>query len=135
MANIKLDTVRSGVKVLSGLLKKADFEGNESGRVSRTELRNFIDSYGDGGSLDAALSKVYSYAKARFKTDAPTVSELNKALADAMKGVARGDTNDNKSISATERRALASTWKAVADFAQEYKGMSVGDIMYPRGAP
>ncbi|MEW5740747.1 MAG: hypothetical protein AB1938_17600 [Myxococcota bacterium] len=135
MASVKLDTVRSGVKLLSGLLKKADQEWNSNGKVSKRELNDFIDSYGDGASMDKALENVYKYAQAKFKKSEPSVAELNKALADAMRNSAKADKNDSKDLSPTERRTMAKTWDSVVEFAKDYKGSSVRDIMYPPSAP
>ncbi|MBI3180902.1 MAG: hypothetical protein HYZ28_02025 [Myxococcales bacterium] len=135
MASVKLDTVRNGVKLLSGLLKEADFQGNESGKVSKRELRDFIDNWGDGGSLDDALKKVYRYAQAKYGTQAPSIQELNRALADAMRNAAKADKDHSKTLSVSERRALATTWKAVVEFAKDYRGSSVSDILHPQSAP
>jgi ribosomal protein L11 len=131
----KLTDVRAGVKLLSGLMKKIDAEGNNNARVSKAELKEFVDSWGDGASLNAALTKVYSYAQKRFDVESPSISQLNKALADAMAGAARGDTNASGNISPTEKRALAATWKAVVDFSADYKGSSVRDVMGINNAP
>ncbi len=131
----KLTDVRAGVKLLSGLMKKIDVEGTANGRVSKTELKGFVDSWGDGGSLNAALDKVFRYAQARFDVQSPSIAQLNKALADAMAGVAKGDTNDSGNISPTEKKALAATWKAVVDFSKDYKGSSVRDVMGLNNAP
>jgi hypothetical protein len=65
-AGVSLPVVRDGVKLLSGVLKKIDAEGNGDAKVSRGELKNFIDGFGDGASMDAALSKVYRYAQKKF---------------------------------------------------------------------
>lgn len=131
----KLTDVRAGVKLLSGLMKKIDSEGNANARVSKTELKDFVDSWGDGATLDAALKKVYAYAQKRFDVQSPSISQLNKALADAMAGVAKGDKNDSGNISPTEKRALADTWKAVVDFSKDYKGHGVRDVMGLNNAP
>lgn len=131
----KVSDVRAGVKLLSGLLKKIDSEGNSNSAVSKTELKSFVDSWGDGASLDAALNKVFKYAQARFDVATPSVAQLNKALADAMKNVAKGDTNKSGNISPTERRVLADTWKAVVDFSKDYKGSTVRDVMGLDRAP
>ncbi len=135
MAGVKLDTVRSGVKLLSGVLKEVDnrYDGNK--KLSRSELKDYIDTFGDGASLDSALDQVFKYAQKKFNTRQPTLSELNKALADAAKGAARADTDHSKTLSRAERRAMADTWQAVVDFAQDYKGSKVSDIVEPRGAP
>lgn len=135
MASVKLDTVRAGVRLLSGLLKKADFEGDVNGKVTKRELREFKDSYGDGGSMDAALDKVYRYAQAKYHVVTPTVAQLNKALADAMKNSAKADTNRDKGLDAAESRKMAATWKSVVEFSKDYQGMSVRDIMHPQSAP
>jgi hypothetical protein len=131
----KLTDVRAGVKLLSGLMRKIDAEGNSNARVSKAELKEFVSSWGDGASLDAALNKVYRYAQAHYDVDSPSISQLNKALADAMKGVAKGDTNKSGNISPTEKRALAATWKAVVDFSKDYKGNNVRDVMGLNNAP
>ncbi|MBL8916089.1 MAG: hypothetical protein JNM17_35645 [Archangium sp.] len=131
----KLTDVRAGVKLLSALMKKIDSEGNANARVSKTELKDFVDSWGDGASLDGALKKVYAYAQKRFDVQSPSIAQLNKALADAMAGVAKGDKNDSGNISPTEKRALADTWKAVVDFSKDYKGHGVRDVMGLNNAP
>jgi ribosomal protein L11 len=130
-----LTDVRAGVKLLSGLMKKIDAEGNANTRVSKGELKEFVDSWGDGASMNAALNKVYKYAQARFSVESPSIAQLNKALADAMAGVAKGDKNDSGNISPTEKRALADTWKAVVDFSKDYKGSNVRDVMGLNNAP
>lgn len=134
-AGVTLPTVREGVKLLSGVLKKIDAEGNGDAKVSRGELKNFIDGFGDGASMDAALNKVYRYAQKKYDVSSPSISELNKALSDAMKGVAKGDTNKSGNLSPTEQKAIADTWKAVADFSKDYKGSSVRDLMGLGSAP
>jgi hypothetical protein len=131
----KLTDVRAGVKLLSGLMKKIDSEGNSNARVSKAELKEFVDSWGDGASLDAALKKVFAYAQKRFDVESPSIAQLNKALADAMTGVAKGDTNKSGNISPSEKRALASTWQAVVDFSKDYKGNNVRDVMGLGSAP
>ncbi len=135
MASIKLDTVRSGVKLLSGVLKKADFEGNADGKISNGELKAFKDSYGDGASLDKAMASVHKYAQAKFGVTNPSATQLNKALGDAMQFTARADIDKSKDLSPTERKALAKTWDSVVEFAKDYKGTSVRDIVTPRNAP
>jgi hypothetical protein len=52
-----------------------------------------------------------------------------------MKGVAKGDTNKSGNLSPTEQKAIADTWKAVADFSKDYKGSSVRDLMGLGSAP
>lgn len=136
MAGVKLDTVRAGVKLLSGVLKAAESEvGNANGRVTKTELRNIKDMYGDGGSLDAALTNIVKYAQAKYKVESPSISQLNSALADAMKNAAKADTNKSDNLSPTEQKKLATTWKSIVDFAADYKGTRVSDVISPRGAP
>lgn len=138
MASIKLDTVRTGVKLLSGLMKAADTELSESNankKVSNFELKGFKDFYGDGGSMDKAMTAVHKYAQAKFGVKDPSTTQLNKALADAMQFTARADINKSKDLSPTEQKSLAKTWDAVVEFAKEYKGTSVRDIVSPRGAP
>jgi ubiquinol-cytochrome c reductase cytochrome b subunit len=58
-----------------------------------------------------------------------------KALADAMQFTARADIDKSKDLSPTERKALAKTWDSVVEFAKDYKGTSVRDIVTPRNAP
>lgn len=142
MASVKLDTVRSGVKLLSGLMKAADnaedynlSKANGNGKVTAFELKEFKDAYGDGASLDKAMSAVHRYAQAKFKVKEPTTAQLNKALADAMQFTARADIDKSKDLSVTERKSLAKTWDAVVEFAKDYRGTSVRDIVSPRGAP
>jgi predicted GH43/DUF377 family glycosyl hydrolase len=138
MASIKLDTVRSGVKLLSGLMKAADNELSESNgnkKVSNFELKGFKDFYGDGGSMDKAMTAVHKYAQAKYGVKDPSTTQLNKALADAMQFTARADINKSKDLSPAEQKSLAKTWDAVVEFAKEYKGTSVRDIVTPRGAP
>ncbi len=135
MAGVKLDTVRSGVKLLSGLLKAADNEMDGNGRVSAKDVKAFKDSFGDGGSMDAAMTKIVKYAQAKFGVQSPSITQLNQALSDAMKAAANADTNKSKNLSPTEQKALAATWKAVVEFAGDYRGTSVSDIVSPRGAP
>ena len=129
----KLTDVRAGVRLLSGLMKKIDAEDKSC--VTTGELNEFVSSWGDGASLDAALNKVYRYAQAHYDVESPSSSQLNKALSDAMKGVARGDKDKSGKISPTERGALANTWKAVVDFSKDYKGSSVRDVMGLNNAP
>lgn len=136
MAGVKLDTVRAGVKLLSGVLKAAEQEmGNGNGKITRTELRNIKDMYGDGGSLDAALTNIVKYAQAKYGVSSPSVSQLNAALADAMRNAAKADTNKSDNLSPTEQKKLATTWKSIVDFAADYKGSRVSDVVAPRGAP
>jgi hypothetical protein len=138
MASIKLDTVRSGVKLLSGLMKEADnhlVEANGDKKVSNFELKAFKDNFGDGGSMDKAMSAVHKYAQAKFKVRNPSTTQLNQALADAMRFTARADIDKSKDLSPTERKSMAKTWDSVVEFAKEYKGTSVRDIVSPRGAP
>jgi hypothetical protein len=138
MASIKLDTVRSGVKLLSGLMKAADTElaeANADKKVSNFELKAFKDNFGDGGSMDKAMAAVHKYAQAKYGVRNPSTTQLNKALADAMQFTARADIDKSKDLSPTERKALAKTWDSVVEFAKEYKGTSVRDIVTPRGAP
>jgi hypothetical protein len=142
MASIKLDTVRSGVKLLSGLMKAADNvedynlqKANGDKKVTPFELKDFKDNYGDGGSMDKAMSAVHRYAQAKFKVRNPSATQLNQALADAMRFTARADIDKSKDLSPTERKSLAKTWDSVVEFAKEYKGTSVRDIVSPRGAP
>ena len=135
MASVKLDTVRSGVKLLSGVLKEADLQNNEDGKVTSREIKDFKDSYGDGASLDKAMTAVHKYAQAKYGVTNPTEKQINSALADAMKYTARADINGSKDLSPTERRALSATWEAVVKFAIDYKGSSVRDIVSPSSAP
>lgn len=135
MASVKLDTVRAGVRLLSGVMKRADLDGNENGRVSNTELKAFKDSYGDGGSMDKAMAAVHKYAQAKYGVSNPSADQINKALADAMRYTARADIDSSKDLSASERKALSKTWAAVVDFAKDYRGTSVRDIVTPRSAP
>jgi hypothetical protein len=138
MASVKLDTVRSGVQMLSKLMKVADAELSESDgdkKVSNFELKGFKDVYGDGGSMDKAMSAVHKYAQAKYGVKEPSTTQLDKALADAMQFTARADIDKSKDLSPTERKSLAKTWDAVVEFAKAYKGASVSDIVSPRGAP
>ncbi len=135
MANVKLNEVRSGVKLLSGLLKAAEREGNRDGKVSRGELSEFLDYYGDGQFIDDAMSRVHKYTSHKFNTDTPTVAQLNKALSDAARASALADKDDSDSLSPSERTKMAATWKSVVSFAEEYSNFSVRDIMFPRNAP
>lgn len=138
MASIKLDTVRSGVKLLSGLMKEADnhlVEANGDGRVSNFELKAFKDNFGDGGSMDKAMAAVHKYAQAKYGVRNPSSTQLNQALSDAMRFTARADIDKSKDLSPTERKSLSKTWDAVVEFAKEYKGTRVTDIVSPRGAP
>lgn len=135
MAGVKIDTVRSGVQLLSGLLKRADENNDDNGKVSRADVKNFLEVHGDGASLDAALDRVYRYAVKKYDTANPTIAQLNKALADAVKAADRADGNKNDDLSAAERKSLATTWKAIVDFAADYKGMSVDDVATNSSAP
>jgi hypothetical protein len=128
MANIKLDTVRAGVKLLSAVMKEADNQGRADGKVSAKEIKSFIDQFGDGGKLDDAMNKLFKYAQASTGKAAPTATEINKALSQAMKSIANADTNKN-GLSASEEKTLAKTWKSIVEFATEYKGTSVDDIV------
>ncbi|MDP3499769.1 MAG: hypothetical protein Q8S33_05530 [Myxococcales bacterium] len=142
MAAIKLDTVRSGVRLLSGLMKAADnredynlSKANGDKRLSPFELKEFKDAYGDGASLDKAMTAIHKYAQAKFGVKNPSTTQLNQALADAMKFTARADIDKSKDLSPTERKSLAKTWDSVIQFAKDYQGTSVRDIVSPRGAP
>jgi hypothetical protein len=129
MANVSLNSVRSGVRLLSSVLKEADNIGRTDGKVSRTDIQNLKDTFGDGGTLDAALDKVHRYAAAKTGKPSPTVADINDALSDAMRNIAKSDKNGNKKVDAAEERQLAATWKAVVEFSKEYKGVSIDQIV------
>lgn len=131
MANVNLNTVRAGVRLLSAVMKEADNLGRSDGKVSKRDIENLKDTFGDGGALDKALDKVYRYTAAKTDKAAPTISDVNKALADAMKSIAKGDKNGDRALDTRETRQLAETWKAVVDFSKEYRGYSVDDIVMP----
>ncbi len=135
MAGVKIDAVRSGVQLLSGLLRRADENNDDNGKVSRADVKSFIEAHGDGASMDAALDRVYRYAVKRYDTENPTIAQLNKALADAVKAATRADKNDNNDLSAAERKTLAATWKAIVDFAADYKGQAVDDVTMNNSPP
>ena len=128
MPNIKLDTVRSGVKLLSGLMKRADEYNTDDGKVSRRDLTTLLGDWGDKGSMDTAMKAVLRYTQNRYDTGSPTYSEINKALGTAMKAIAKADKNKSKDLSATEMKTLAKTWDAIVDFSKEYKGSSVEEL-------
>ncbi len=130
-----LSTARSGVKLLSGLFKVADKEGYVNNRVGPSDLKQMLDWYGDGASLDDALERVHKYACAKYDTSSPSLTQMNRALGDAMKAIANGDKDGSDDISDSERNALATTWKAVLDFSADYEGSTVRDILEPSAAP
>ncbi|MBI4819806.1 MAG: hypothetical protein HY791_26265 [Deltaproteobacteria bacterium] len=135
MAGIKTDTVRSGVSLLKGVLREADAQGNWNGKVSKSELQNFKESYGDGAQLDAAIDAIHKYASARYETSAPTVNQVGRALASAMRTIAKADTNKNGFISQAEidKGADAPTWKAIIEFSRNYRDYNIDDIVAPQG--
>ncbi|MEW5847706.1 MAG: hypothetical protein AB2A00_02790 [Myxococcota bacterium] len=126
--SVKLSTVRSGVQLLSALMKEADSVGRTDGKVSKRDISLLKDTYGDGGSLDTALDKVHRYAAAKTGKASPSITEVNRALADAMKAIAKADLDDSKALDTAEGRRLAQTWKAVVEFSSDYEGMSVDDL-------
>lgn len=130
MGNVKLDTVRQGVKLISKLMSEADQIGKADGKVTKSEIKELVDQFGDGGKMDAALNKVFKYVQASTGHSAPTTEEINKALSTAMKNIAKADKGA-PGLSASEQKSLATTWKSIVDFAVEYKGTTVDQIMYP----
>src|SRR2546428_1313020 len=122
-----LNTVRSGVQLLSAVMKEADAEGDGNRRVSSREIRDFLDSYGDGGSMDAAVKRMFAYAQNVAQSTSPAITDVNKALGKAMQYIARAA--DGSSLSPAEYAGLAKTWKSVVKFARDYKGNSIDDIL------
>ena len=61
---------------------------------------------------------------------APTTGQLNKALGQAMRYIAKsaGTGRDGKQLSKAEEKSLAFTWKAVVSAARDFRGWSVQDI-------
>lgn len=135
MADVPLNVARSGVQLLSALFKAADEEGFINERVNGREVNSLIDQYGDGATMDAAMLAVQAYAQARYQTSAPTLKELDRALGQAMRSIARGDLDKDKDIDPKERELLAKTWKAVLDFSADYEGYNLADIVQPSSAP
>ncbi len=134
MPSIKTNDVRSGVQLLSGLLKEADAQAaRPNGRVSTKDVQGLVDAYGDGGTFDAALTDVHRYASRKFGTSSPTTKQVDQALGDAMKFVARAAKKDGdaKDLSPAEQKELAKTWKSVVEFAKDYAGPSVSDLTQP----
>mgnify|MGYP003383273705 CR=1 FL=1 len=131
MANVNLNTVRAGVRLLSAVMKESDNLGRTDGKVSKRDIENLKDSFGDGGALDKALDKVYRYTAAKTDKASPTIKDVNTALADAMKAIAKGDKNKDSNLDTRESRQLAETWKAIVDFSKEYRGYGINDIVMP----
>ncbi len=125
---VKLDTVREGVELLSALMVQADEFGKADGKVSKYELKKLVDQFGDGGSMDAALNNLFKYVQASSGNTSPTTGEIDKALSTAMASIAKADKGlpglDDK-----EQAALAKTWKSIVEFAVEYKGSSIDDLV------
>src|SRR5688572_1771922 len=94
MSNVVgVNTVRKGVSLLSGLLKEMDAQGNGNGRVSKTEVKNFLYNYGDGGTMDEAVEAIHRFAQNRSGTVSVPTKEMNKALGQAMRSIAKADSN------------------------------------------
>ena len=130
---IDIATVRGGVRLIAGLMTVADKQGDKDGRVSKQELGELLDNYGDGASLEKALTLVHKYAEVGFGEN-PKRSDINKALSRAMNAVSKADKNNN-GLSPSERKKLIATWNAVVDFAVDYKGYSINDILHPSNGP
>jgi len=127
--SVSLDTARSGIKLLSGLMKEAV----DNKHITKTSLKSTISDNGlDADRVVAgALKKVHDYTCNRYDTDAPTMTQVNKALGEAMRNIAKADNrgNDNDMIDPSEFKKLATTWKSVMTFARDYEGYSVNDML------
>jgi len=128
-----LDTVRSGVSLLAGLLRETDAQSMKpNGKISHKEVQSFIDAYGDGAELDRAMHAVRKYAAERLGGDArraPNPKQVNSALGVGMRQIARAGSRGNLSEAAFEK--LAPTWQKIVDFALRYEGYSVADLTQP----
>jgi hypothetical protein len=136
MANIKLDTVRGGARLLGKLAREArSEEGTKAQRVTPGAVKNFLAYYGDSGSLDKAMNSVMKYAQAKSGNKSPTVNAFNEALGDAVRNTVKGDKNASKDLSPAEQKSLAKTWQSVVAFSKDYKGMSVQQVMDQNDPP
>lgn len=136
MGNVKLDTVRGGARLLSKLAVEArSQEGTKAKRVTQGAVKDFLSYYGDSGSLDKALNSAFVYAQKKTGDKAPSLTDFNKALSDAVKGAAKGDVNGSKDLSPSEQKALAKTWQNLVSFSKDYKGMSVQQVMDQNNPP
>ena len=131
---IELETVKGGVKLIAALMTVADKQGDKDGRVSKQELGELLDNYGDGASLEKALTLVHKYAEVGFGEN-PKRSDINKALSRAVNAATKADKNKNGLLSPSERKKLIATWNAVVDFAVDYKNYSLHDILHPNNGP
>lgn len=131
---IELATIKEGVKLISALMTVADKQGDKDGRVSKQELGELLDNYGDGASLDKALTLVHKYAEVGTGEN-PKRADINKALARAVNAATKADKNKNGLLSPSERKKLIATWNAVVDFSVDYKGYGLNDILHPSNGP
>ena len=129
MSSVRMNTVREGVRLLAKVMKEADAQNTDDGKVSRRDVSNMLDVHGDGGAMDTAVQKLHAYARHLTGEQSPAVQDVNKALSKAMRSISRADANKNRSLSDTEQRDLATTWKAIVEFSKEYKGVSIDQIM------
>jgi CRISPR/Cas system CSM-associated protein Csm2 small subunit len=74
------------------------------------------------------MKAVLRYTQNRYEVSSPTYTDINKALGNAMKMIARADSDKSKDLSDAEMKTLAKTWDAIVDFAKEYQGSSVEDL-------
>ena len=132
MNTIKLSSVREGVSLLGEVVEQIDFfaqgvfpsGGNK--RVSAPEVAYFVDAFYMRPTANAAVEAVLAYAKQRYGTTAPSVAQMNRALAAGMGAIAKADANRNGWLSPAEQASLAPTWGAMVAFAKEHKGLDIG---------
>ena len=132
MSWTSVNTARSGVQLLSSLMREVDGQGNGNKKISTYELNRFLEKNGDGAELSEAMTRLHRYTqKSSVARYSPTLTQSNKALGRAMRYIARGDKNKTGRLSGAEKAALAPTWQAIVAFAAAYRGQKVEDIVAP----
>lgn len=126
---IKLDQVRSGARLISAAMRIADsdYGENKNGKVSAGEVARFVENYDDpairhlgNGNLEAVLR----FAQARYQTRSPTLKQINRSLAEAMRQIARADTDRSGRLNKPEQATLSKTARAIVDFSERTQGMT-----------
>jgi hypothetical protein len=130
---IKVQTLREGASLLGGVVKTIDSGTDGDKRVSMREVSEFLTNNGAEIATVSrtALNRMFAYVTAKYGSDEVSLTQFNRGLSDAVKALAKAAKKDevDDSLSAAEKKSLAKTWKAVADFAAEYKGASVEEVL------
>jgi hypothetical protein len=123
--NISVDTVRKSLPKLAQLFQAGDVAGYTNGRVNAREAKDLSSKV----DLGDAVEKVQRYAQKRYGTSSPSLKQLNQALGEAMRMIAKGDENKGGMLSPAEQQKLAMTWRSIVEFARASKGKSVESIL------